>query len=255
MEQQEPQIMAENPSSSSLTERITGIFTSPNEIYGEVASLPVQSSSWVVPYVSSLILALIVTYTLFSNESLRHQIYDMQAQKMEKAVQEGKMSASQMEKAREQMEGSGPGIFLAIGSVSAMVMISVMLFGGTLALWLAAKFTLKAGAGYSKMLEVFGLASVIGILGSIVTILLMYVFDSLYASPSPALAILDSYDHNNKLHGLLSSLNVFSIWEAGVIGVGLSKISGKSTGTGLGVAYGLWGLWVIVAVMFSFGLR
>jgi hypothetical protein len=45
---------------------------------------------------------------------------------------------------------------------------------------------------------------------------------------------------------ILSQLNVFSLWQMAVLGVGLSKVSGKSTGTGVGLALGLWIVWVVL---------
>jgi len=47
---------------------------------------------------------------------------------------------------------------------------------------------------------------------------------------------------------LFASLNIFSIWEAAVIGIGLSKFSDKPTGTGMGVAFALWIVWVALSI-------
>jgi len=255
MEPQDTAATVAAPKLSSFMTRMTNVFASPSELYTEVAALPVQKSSWVIPFVFSLLLAFIITYVLYSNESLRHQIYDIQMRGVEKAVQEGRMTETQAERVREQMEGSGPTMFMLIGGGFAVVMVTLTFFGAALFLWLATKFGLKAAAGYSKFLEVSGLASLIAILGTIVLVLMMNAFDSLYASPSLALAVLDSYDSQNKLHVVMSSLNVFSIWEVAVLGLGLSKISGKSTSAGMGVAFGLWILWVVISTLLGLGIR
>ena len=254
MEQQEKTTMGtESAKPSSLGTRIMNVFSSPGELFIEVAGTPVQKSSWVVPYVLSLLLVLIFTYALFSNVSLRQQIYDMQIQGMQKAVEEGKMTQAQLDRVREGMESSGLGMFMLFGGVSQIVIGSAMFFGMALVLWLTTKFGLKATAGYRKLLEVTGLVSFIGLIGAVITLILMYAFDSLRATPSAALAILSSYDHENKLHHFLSSLNVFILWETSVVGIGLSKVSSKSTGVGLGVAFGLWALWTIVTIATGWG--
>ncbi len=253
MEQRETAQAVESAKGSSLGTRIVNVFSSPGELFTEVAGLPVQKSSWVVPYIVSLFLVLIFTYALFSNVSLRQQIYDMQLQGMQKAVEEGKMTQAQLDRTREGMESSGLGMFMLIGGVSQSVIVSVIFFGLALVLWLIAKFGLKASAGYAKLLEVTGLATFIGIVGTVVTLLLMYVFDSLHATPGLWLAVLSSYDHENKLHRLLSSINVFTLWETFVTGIGLSKISGKSPGVGMGAAFGLWVLWTILSVALGWG--
>ena len=242
------------PASSFLT-RATNVFMSPGELYAEVAQASPQTTSWLVPLVLSIIIALVITVSLYNNPTLRQQIYDMQEQGMKKAVAEGKMTQEQMDRASEAMESSGPVMFIAIGGVSSVVIMAVVFFGVSLLLWLAGKYMMAMPGGYKKMLEVFGLASLIGVLGAIVTILLMNVMNSFYASPSGALLVLDSFNHENKMHRLLTSLNIFTIWETALIGLGMSKVSGKSVGTGMGISFGLWGVWTILAVLFGWGIR
>ena len=240
---------------SSLSTRLMNVFTAPTELYSEVAKTPVQKSSWVAPYLLSILLTILFIIALYANESLRHQTYDLQLQGMQKAVEQGQMTQAQFDQARDRMEGSGPVLFVVFGGIPAAVVVSILFFGAALVLWLAAKFGLKATAAYQKLLEVYGLASFIGILGVIVTLLMMYAFDSLHATPSAALAVLNSFDHTNKLHIFLSHLDVFTLWQTALVGVGVSKISGKSLGAGMGVAYGLWLIWAIVATLVGIGMR
>jgi hypothetical protein len=255
MDQQGPMSASQSTQPSSFVTRVVNVFASPSELWSEVAAMPVQKSSWVVPYVLSLVLVLVFTFALFHNDILRNQIYDVQMEGMRKAVAEGRMSASQMESMEEGMRGSGLGMFMLFGGVSQVFMLSVMFFGMALFLWLAAKFGLKAQAGYGKFLEVSGLVTCIGILGAVVTLLLMYAMDSLHASPSVALAVIDAYDAKDTVHRILSQLNVVSLWETAVVGIALSRISGKSTGAGMGVAFALWAVWSIIVVAFGFGFR
>lgn len=255
MEPQETVSTSQQQPVSSLTSRIANLFASPRELWSEVAIRPVQKSSWVVPYVLSLVLVLVFTFALYNNDTLRNQIYDTQLEAMRKAVAEGAMTQAQVDRAEEQIRGSGLGMFMVFGGVSQIVVVSMMFFGMALVLWLAAKFALKASAGYGKLLEITGLVSCVGILGAIVTLLLMYAFDSLYASPSLAIAVLDSYDTNNTMHKILSQLNVFSIWETALVGFALSRISGRSTGRAMVVAFGLWLVWSILAVALGVGFR
>jgi hypothetical protein len=133
--------------------------------------------------------------------------------------------------------------------------VAAIFFGVSLLLWLAGKYMMAMPGGYKKMLEVFGLASLIGVLGSIITLLLMNVMNSFYASPSGALLVLDSFDSANKMHRLLSSLNIFTVWEMAIVGLGMSRISGKSVGTGMGISLGLWAVWTVCSVLFGWGMR
>jgi len=254
MEQQDTAPSTEQ-TPTSLGTRIMNVFSAPSELCTEVAAMPVQRSSWLVPYVLSMILVLFFTYALYNNESLRHQIMDMQMETMRQSVAEGNMSQAQFDAAEEQMQNVGLVSFMLLGGVSQVVFLTLMFFGLALVLWLAGKFALKSPAGYMKYLEITGLVSMVGWVGAIITLLLMYAFDSMHATPSAALAVIGSYDVKNTMHKILSSANVFSIWETAVIGIAFSKVSGKSMGMGMGVAFGLWIVWVAISVGLNLGFR
>ena len=235
------------PSVSSFIARSTDVFAAPGELFTEVAAAPVQTSSWLLPLALSIVLSLVFTYALYYNGNLRQQIYDMQTRGMQKAVEEGKMTQERFDQVKEGMESSGPGWFMLIGGGGAIVSILVMFFCATLVLWLAVKLAFKFTGSYKKVLEIFGLASIIGLLGSIVTLLMMNVFNSVHATPSGSLLIMESFDTDKMEHKLLASLNVFTLWQAGVLGMGIARVTGKPTGAGLGLVYGLWLAWAIAA--------
>lgn len=243
------------PTVSTFLSRAADVFSAPGEVYAEVAAAPVQTTSWLLPWLFSLIMGIVFTFALYNNALLRQQIYDMQSDGMKASVAQGKMTQEQFDRATEAMESSGPALFMMIGGGGAVVSLSAIFFGASLAFWLVAKFALGFAGSYSKALEVFGLASLIGLLGSIVTLLMMNVFNSFYAQPAPSLLVMDTFDHSNKLHRLFSSLNVFTIWQVAVLGIGIGKISRKTAGAGIGIAFALWGLWVIVSVSFGWGMR
>ncbi len=245
----------QTPQTTSLMDRITNVFASPSELFTEVAANKVQTSSWLVPLILSILMGLFIVVALYFNESLRSQIFDKQAEKMQELVVQGKMTQEQYDQYVNGMRQSGPVMFVAIGGGSAVIMTAIIFFAATLIFWLVAKIGLKFSGSYTKMLEVFGLTSMIGFLGSIVTVIMMYVFDSMTATPSGAILIFQDFDVNNKLHLMLAQLNVFTIWQMGILGIGISKISNKSLGAGLGVAYGLWILWILASVMFGLGMR
>ena len=129
--------------------------------------------------------------------------------------------------------------------------IAIMFFLAALVFWLVGKFGLKAEGGYGKYLELYGAAQWIGVLGFIVTILLAVAYGSMYASPSGALAVLANYNPKSTTHRLLSSLNIFTIWQMIIVGIGLAKYGGKSSGTGFGIGVGLLVVWILISV---FGL-
>jgi hypothetical protein len=239
---------------SPFLTRATNVFASPGELYSEVASSPVQTSSWALPYIISLVLTVLLTVALFNNPSLRQQLLDTQKQEIQHQVDAGKMPQETADRSIEFLESSS--MVMIIGMLAAVLFVTIALFGIPLVLWLVAKFGLKAAINYNKMLEVYGLATLIGILGGIVSVLLMHVFSSVYATPGGSMFFMSGgFNSHNVLHNILASLSLFAIWQAVVAGVGMAKISGKTTGTGIGIVLGLWFLWVILVSFLGWGIR
>jgi hypothetical protein len=247
MEEQLSSPAATPPAVTSFMTRAANVFAAPGELYDEVAANRTQTSSWLIPFILSILLAVLFTVVIYNNPVVRQQIYDTQGRAFDKRVTDGKMTQQEADQARDKMEKLSPAFFIAIGSGTAAIAITLMYFGVTLLLWLIAKFGLKFQGDYPKMLEVFGLAGLISILGSIVMLILVNLFDSLYATPGAALAVVGSFDPLNPVHRFLSACNVFTIWQASVLGFGISKISGRSAGVGIGITLGLWLVWALAS--------
>ena len=248
MDQQQPSAAAQVPITSLMT-RATNVLASPNELFTELRDAPVQTTSWLIPFIILILLGIVSTYSVYTNTTLRQQVYDMQEQGYRKAIADGKMTQEQADQMTERMENSGPVMFMIFGSGFQIIAMSAMLFLGTLVYWLAAKIIMKFPGPYSKVLELFGVALWIGILGTVITLILINLLNSLVATPGAGLLLIGSFDPTNKAHKLIAALNVFTLWQTGIIGYGLSKICGKPTGQGLGISYGLWAVWTIISAL------
>ena len=231
----------------SFSDIIMNVFAAPGDAYEGIRTSPTRASVWVVPLMIVLLLTCCFTWLMFTNEAMKNQIMDAQRTRMQEQVQAGKMTQDQADRAADQMEKAG-GMMIAFGIVFGVVTVSLLFFLVTLVFWLVGKFGLKAEGGYGKYLELYGAAQWIGILGFIVTILLAVAYGSMYASPSGALAVLNNFNPKNTTHRLLSSLNIFTIWQMIVVGIGMAKYAGKSSGTGIGVGAGLMIAWILISV-------
>ena len=243
--------VAEEPKVSSFMERATDIFSAPGKLYSEVSASPVQSSSWVLPYIFSMIVAVVFTIALFSNQSLRDQMMEPQRQQIQQRVEKGEMTQEQADRTEEFMGSSS--MTMIFGTVGAVVVVTISVFGIPLILWLVVKFALKSTAGYKKMLEVYGLSTLIGVLSAIITLIMMHLFDSVRATPGASLLLMNSFDHHNFAHKVIASLNILTLWQTAVVGIGMAKVSNKSTGTGMGFAFGLWLIYMLIASAAGWG--
>ena len=238
-----------SPVVSSALTRMSNVFAAPSELFSEVAAAPPQTTSWLLPLLVVVIISIFSSYAIYNNADLRQQIFAMQQKGMQKSVAEGKMTQEQFDTATDRMENSGPVMFIVIGSFIGIFPAVFVLFIGTLAVWLIVKLGLKSPAPYSKLLETYGLTQWIGVLGGIVTIILINVMNSMTATPSAGLFLGESFDMFNKGHKLLGSLNVFTLWQFGVFGIGIAKVAGKSVGTGMLVSYGVWAVGILLVTV------
>jgi hypothetical protein len=236
------------PPAPSLGSTFMNVFTSPSEAFEGLATSASSAKLWLIPFIVTLLLAIAATFVVSNVELLRAQIIEQQEKQLDKALQENKISQERYDQTINQMEKMGA-MFVVFGSIGAVVVISLMFFLYTLLLWLGDKFILKASAGYSKHLELYGISSWIAILGTVISIGMMIGFGSMYAGPSAALFVLNEFDPSVKIHGLLAALNIFGLWQTAVVGFGLSKFSGKSVGMSVGISFVVWAIWTFLLVL------
>lgn len=243
MEQYEPPVQA-----TPMSDLLLNVFSSPHEAFEGLKSSPVRASVWLIPMIFVIAIAAGFTYVMFTNPTLKDQFMQSQEQVLQKSVDSGKITQEQADQQLQGMEKMG-GMIIVLGIIGSVVFITIMFFCATLVLWLVGKLAMGSTAGYGKNLELYGLSSWIGIVGGIITLLMVIAMGSLYASPSAGLAVLSSYDPTDDTHKILSALNIFSIWQAAVVGIGMSKLSGKPAGMGIGIAFGLWIAWVAITIL------
>ncbi len=214
-----------------FTEKLTNVFAAPGELFDNVRDTPPTASNWLIPLILFVVVAVLMQQIIMHNATLVDQLKVQMTQKMEKQFEEsikaGRMTAEQADRAREQAEAfANPAspLFMAITAGSILIFTPVVLFALSLIYWLMGKSIMKAKAPFMKVVEVVGLVFFIGILESIVTTIMAVGLENLHASPSRALAVLGNFSTDNKLHLLLSKVNVFTIWSLVVTSIGLGHL-------------------------------
>jgi len=235
------------PSQSSLGDHIINVFSAPGEAFSEVGTSVKKGRFWVPTYFVTMLLAVAITFVIFTNETIKDQVMEAQEKAVQERVDKETITQEQADRQIEGMRGMG-GVFVVFGSIGAVIMVSLYFFGAALVLFLVGKFVLKSALPYSSYLATYGLAAWIGVLGAVVTVLMMVGFGSLYATPGLGLAVFQEFDVSNKTHLLLSKIEIFGIWQAIVLGIGLGTVTEKSVGTGVTVSAVLLGAWILINV-------
>jgi len=238
---------------TSFTTRAANVVTAPGELYSEIASAPVQNTSWLIPYLMLVVMAGMMVFSIRNNPVLYDGIVQEQRAELQKKVDAREMEQAQADRAAEFL--NNPAMFLALGILFGTLAITGVLFLIPLILTGLSKWTLGYAGGYRKMLEVYGITNIISVAGTLVTMIMMNLLNSPRAQPGGAFFLQEIYDKENFVHNLLASMNIFTIWQVALVGLGISAVSGKKSGAGMALAFGAWGVWVLISSSMGWGAR
>jgi len=221
----EPSADASKPP-MSFSARLFNVFTDPGEVFETVRISKASNTNWLAPAVIYALAGLVSVFIIFSQPAIVQQIHDQQAATMDQQVKDGKMTQAQADQALAMMDKfAGPGMLKIFGGVFAVILAFVHIFWWAFILWLMALLVLKQKIPFLKMVEVAGLATMVLVLGAVITTLLTVITGKLGITLSPALAI-SNYDTKNKLHLMFAAINVFNFWLIAVSACGLARLTG-----------------------------
>ena len=235
----EPPPLGTPAPTTSLAGRLLDIFAAPGEVFEEVKASPPSVANWLVPVFISAIIGVLSAIIIFSQPAIIQQMREQQTKLWEDRVSAGKMTraqADQVEAASEKF--SSPTLLMISGSFGAVFSSFVRVFWWAVVLWLLGLVFLKTKFDYLKTAEVAGLATMITVLGSIVSLLLTVILGKM-STPSLALFV-DQFDPKNAVHVALAAVNLFALWQIGVMAAGLARLSGARFSKALTLTSGYW---------------
>jgi hypothetical protein len=224
----------------SLAGRMTNVIAAPGEAFEAVKNSPPCAANWVVPALLLVLLSWIGIAVIFSQPAINQQILQANEPAMQKQRESQHLSPEKAEQMRQMQEKWTP-IIAAIGIGLVWLFIGfVGPFIWGLFLWLIGAKAFHGGFTYMKAVEVVGLANVIVTLGSVVWTLMVLSLNNLYASPSLGLLVINGYDPQSTVHGLLSQVNVMTFWVLAVRAVGLARLGNVSFAKAAACVFGIW---------------
>jgi len=246
-----PEPTAPTPATTSLGARLMNVFAVPGEVFDEVKAAPAAPANWLVPVFMNCLVGAIAAIILMSQPTILQGIREKQDAQFEKMVQQGKMSRADADKAMVMAEKfTGPTMLKISGVIGSVVFSFGSFFWWTTILWLLGRWFLRAEFAYAKAMEVAGLASMIGVLGVIVTLLLQVNFSNLTSSPSLGL-LVNNFDAKKVSHLVLGAVNVFGIWRVLVESIALARLAGVPFLRGAFVMIPVWLLCQAVMITFA----
>lgn len=246
-------VTADVPPAMSLGERLTSVYSSPGEVFDQVTIGPPSHANWLVPLLLGYVMIIIHIMVAFSQPSIVQGVRDQQARKFQQMVEEGKMSEGQADAALEQVERfTSPTILKVTGSIGGIIAGTGWVFALGLVLWLISSKFFGAPTTFFQLMEVSGLASMITLLGVLISVFLVMATGSMFANVGPVLLIKE-FNPTNKAHLALASLNLITLWYLAVLSIGLAKVSSVSVGKGAAWIFGLWILLRALIILSGWG--
>ncbi len=251
MDESQPQPMLENPQppTTSLSTRLTNVFVSPSEVFDEVKASPPTPANWIVPVVMAMIAGIIYSMVVFSQPGVFQHMKNDQEKKYQQLVDSGKKKQAEVDRMREVADKfMTPTFFKVVGILSSIFFTAVMLFLFALVLWLVGRYAFHSHFDYMQAVEVVGLSSMISVIGTIITMLLVVIYGDLSMSPSLIL-LVGHLDPENKIHLLLSAVNIMTIWWLVVMSIGLARLSSAGFVKSAVFLFGLWyAVWAVCVI-------
>jgi hypothetical protein len=227
------------------------VFAMPGDVFEEVKAAPPSTANWLVPVFLNCIVGAIAAVILMSQPAILQGIREKQDAQFQKMVQQGKMSQADADKAMAVAEKfTGPTLMKITGVIGSVVYSFAAFFWWTTILWLLGRWFLRVDFGYTKAMEAVGLASMIGVLGVVVTLLLQVNFSNLTSSPSLALLVND-FDPKKVSHLVMGAVNVFAIWRVIVESIALARLAKVPLQRSLFVMIPAWLLCESVMITFA----
>ena len=229
----------------SKSDAMAGVFTAPGETFESIAAGP-KANYWIIPILITIAVGLISTFLFMQDAELVSSTMEKQKKKMEaqfeKNIKEGKMTQEDADKAMESMNPKGM-FFKLIGYGGSVIGPFIILFILSI-LYLIFLKIFKAQFDFANVLNVVGLAMLITAVGSLISIVISVLKGQM---SSVGLGLLLSEETvGEKVHTLLTKLDVFSIWFYAVVAIGLSKIAKVEVIKTASIVFGLFLLYVVV---------
>jgi len=216
------------PGATSLLARLTNVLVSPGYVFDEVVRSPHRVFNWVLP----MILVALASVLLLGPATSKEQVAD----RLRGLVNDETITSAQSEKMS---------IDWARSSVVAVVSCGIVgTFWSALVLWSIGRFLLKSRFSFLKALEVAGLTEVVMVLGLVMTAALVGASGDALARPALSL-FASRAPVEDPVRLVLDVFNVFHLWTAGVLAIGLSRLSEVSLKE---AGFWVFGYWLVARI-------
>jgi hypothetical protein len=236
---QEPVAAAEP---QSLGTRLFNVFAAPGELFEDLRQREPAHSNWLVPLLLSMTAGVLFTVVVFSQPDLVAGMTAQQEAALMARVEAGHLSAEQAEQTLVAMNRfMSPRTLIIFGSVGAVMGGAAFFLLISLLTWLLTAKLLKSGTGLLKCFELAGLASMVFVVGTLLTMTLVLLKGDVQSGLNLTL-LLDRFRPASYAHQCLAALDAVTLWYLGILSLGASRVAGRPFGAAAIWIFGVWAL-------------
>lgn len=241
---------SESDEPSSLAARLFNVFAAPAEVFDELRAAPPAHGNWIVPLLLSMGAGILFSVVAFSQPDILSGVAAQQEAALAARVEAGQMTAEQADQTLEAMRRfSSPRVMMLFGSVGSVIGSGLFLVVLALLLWVLASKILGGGTSLMKAFELAGLACMIHVAGSLVTLTLVLLRGDVQAGLNPGL-FLESFRPADYGHQLLIMWDAVTLWYLAILSLGVSRLTGRSSRL---TAAWIFGFWLVVRGALALG--
>lgn len=232
---------------SSLLARLLNVFAIPNHVFEEVRVSRHAAGNWLVPMLLGGLTLALSALVIFSMPTAQKQVNELldkvreaQTSSVAQSVKDGKMTQADADQLLALVDRMArPKVVQAVMATAALVYGVVRIFWWAFVLWLLARTFLRVPIPYGKSLEVTGLASMIGVLSSVVLLVLTVRFGTAGSASGLGWSVVE-FNSPQSQTVVAVALNVMNFWLVGVLGAGLARLTGRPWIRATYLVFGYW---------------
>ncbi|MDH4068903.1 MAG: YIP1 family protein [Ignavibacteria bacterium] len=247
----------QNSDPMSFLDKVVNLFASPGELFEEIARTGITARNWLIPWLIYVLITIVTGQILVGNPSLSGQLESAMRkqfdQSVEKSIIAGDMTQEEAEQAFETFASPRSPWFSLMSAGGTLFLSLAILFLLGLIGWLLGRTAMNATAEFMKVVEVLGMVFIISGVEQVVTMALMLLTDSIYASPSLALLLLPDVNLEDRTHLALAKLNLFTFWIIALVSIGLGKLFYRDSLKVFALVAALWVLWSLFSILEGIG--
>ncbi|MFN0158479.1 MAG: YIP1 family protein [Bacteroidota bacterium] len=241
--------IAAYPRELTTMERYSRLFVAPGSVFEAIRDLPPSRIHWLVPVLLYILTATVCVQIIVGQPGPAASLKELSEKEflpvMEQYITDGTITRQQAESLMLFITPGTTQFFITQLFSSGIVSFMTLFVVGFM-VWQLGRSVLGRNVEYKKVLEIIGLTFLIGILEQIVSTVLVVATGSVFASPSPGIFFL--HDTESVLFPILSSINLFMLWQLWVVSSGLSWFFEREFPKVFVLVMALWLLWTMVTV-------